>query len=280
MSLSNRDGKLPSGIAPLELINRWMETKYLIFSNPRSGTSVLGEILRNYLETKENYPGHLYEYFSNRPPPTDQKCFELQGERIVRIRGSGVTNTSIKDRLRFLEEANKGYSFELQTWQTTPEIFNTLTKDYHFICLIRKNLLEVLLSSTIGHHLQSWNTYDWDSDRFMPKLKSLQPNDLVLEQNDRYHGYVNNHIMYHQYWLPRVSNRSIIYYEDFGNLKNVNRALHLLGFSDWKTIDKKPDSIKVPYPYPKIEYFRNKDEIRGWVRELEEKLNWPWPFQE
>ena len=254
-----------------------METKYLIFSNPRSGTSVLGQILRNYLETKENYHSHLGEYFHNLP--TSPKYFELQDQKIIKVREIAKA-TPIQDRLDFLKKANKNYSLGLLSWQTTPEIFNALTKDYHFICLIRKNLLEILLSDMIGHHFQTWNTYDWESNNFIPRLRELQPNDLVLKKNKRYHGYIRNITLYYEYWLPRISDKSIIYYEDFANLKNINKALELLHFSDWEIVDKKPYSIKIPYSYPKIEYFRNKDEIKRWVRELEKKLNWPWPFKE
>jgi len=234
-----------------------METKYLIFTNPRSGSTALGEILYNYLQKEKNYDGSLGEYFSISK---NLRYFELQKKRIVRIRGTENKNTPIKDRLRFLKESNKNYSFELHTWQTTSEIFNFLNGDYHFICLHRKNILEGLLSNAIGGHFDTW-----ESEELIFKLEKLRPNDLILERYNSYSGgYINNIIQHHQYWLPKVSDKSIIYYEDF---------------CDWKS-NKNLRSKKILYPFPKIEYFKNKDEIKNWVREVEEKLSWPWPFQE
>lgn len=252
-----------------------METKYLIFTNPRSGSSVLGQILWNYLQKKKNYGDHLGEYLSTSSTP---RCFKLQEGKIVR--SQGITNTSIRDRLRFLRECDQNYNFELHSWQTTPDIFNFLNGDYHFICLHRRNLLESLLSNAIGNHFKIWDTWKWESKRFIPKLKNLQPNDLILKQDLRYHGYMDNVIQYYQYWLPKVINKSTIYYEDFCNLKDQAKAMNLIGFSDWEIANRELHSIKIPYPYPKIKYFRNKDEIKGWVRELEKELNWPWPFKE
>jgi len=215
---------------------------------------MLGEILYNYLQKEKNYDGRLGEYFSTS---STLRCFELQEERIRRTQG--ITSTSIKDRLRFLKESNKNYSFELHTWQTTSEIFNFLNGDYHFICLHRKNILEGLLSNAIGGHFGTW-----EPEELIPKLEELQPNDLILERNSSHSGgYINNIIRHHQYWFPKVSDKSVIYYEDF---------------CDWKS-NETLRSKKILYPFPKIEYFKNKDEIKNWVREIEEELNWPWPFQ-
>lgn len=254
--------------------------KYLIFSIPRSGGTLLQVLLGEYLSVpiiREPYRSDIRIEKSKGGLIATKILLDSDLKELGRA-SEEIPLQSWRRKRNLLERQNPNYIFKLHAQHLYevkefphPEdkryldLFDYLNDTYHFIILQRRNLLDRIISRRILDARYS------PLDQYVG-LEILEPESLHISKDK-----IKEQILWSQRlkdFSGLVRNKSFIYYEDYSDSEHpLKEVVRLLNFKGRKRVTKPYEEkhSRVPYPIPKEDYISNLDEVKEWIDELQER---------
>lgn len=252
----------------------------ILYSFPRSGSTVFLDFLNLYYQDIENYGGNLGEYLSidylnvrhveaetehttvrnflpgsyvYYPIELNKDIFRVKIYNMNFIDNEETKKHEFTRRIDILNRSNKFYIFKIFPHHINVDI-SELFSTYETIILERKNKLKQFLSLIWAEKIGQWVIY---GDH---KKKIIENNSIIIEKSE-FDNWYNRYLEYieKQNFLNQKS--KIIYYEDWEN--NLTNILYILDL-----------------PIKKIEYSRLIKKIHSdensyyWVKNMEEVNSW------
>jgi len=252
----------------------------IIVTTPRTGSTVVCEILGNLLMQHNGCKNTLYEYFD---VSTAFKCeYETRDNIVyikdyVRFKGNVKWYKSQLDHVtNQIIRLNGEYNYLMKympsvTQYGVIEMIDTLImENYDIVYLERKDKVKQLISylNTVQTGIPHYtNKTDFP---FYSKDKSID-RKIIYNQVETY-LFINNYRKYKEFKNTHMSKYPIIYYEDFVRLGANDKALIdilKLSFDTYKPTDV--TTVPTPYVESNIEeYILNKFD---WDKDKERILN-------
>ena len=253
-----------------------------VFSTPRTGSVIVGEILCRYLIRKFGYKGHLHEmlnpyhyniffedrdgYRINNQDTVDggyREEYELnENGEIVKIKNfSAVKLINLEEetvkRVKLLKSTKHNYFVHSHAWPLHNAALEYLTNDVACVRTARRNRFDQILSYGLAYHTKIFRRVQGSA------APVIVENSIVMPEN-----VIKDLILRIKKWdelNTRWTTFPIVYYEDFLELESPIDVLGFLGFADYKEFVKYDELSKMSikaYPTDKEKYFSNIDQIR------------------
>jgi len=275
-----------------------MNNKYVVYSSPRTGSTLTNFLVYTYLKCKYKKDVWLGQFFN--PYHYDlffEELYNAEGEstgainHTVKVPNSyrlkykvvdGII-TSFNDykdssvidhneetdrRLEIYDQCIHPCVTNFHANSECKKVFDYFNDTKHtFICTERENILEQLLSYGIATYTKVWSyrVGDGNTKVEIPEKKSITYDKNLFFEKVKSIRYYNDTKML-------ITNKIIITYEYIEDMRSPWDLYQLLGFYDWRDYIKDIDSIerRLTFKPPlgdKKQYFSNMDEIYKWYEE-------------
>ena len=220
----------------------------LVFSTPRSGSTVFLYTLFDLLREKKQCKDILGEFFSNGTKPVwknntllveHSKEIDFSREFPFEKKLSIIKNIDPKDYLMKVFPQHLCYRYFPNQLNRSARLY--LTDHYHFLCLTRKNKIEQCWSRGWANHLYEWGN-----------LSPTLLGDLSKSS-----------VVYERVWFDNLV-------RDIRNFDSVVSELRDYNLYHYENLDFKsmnPHRKKNQYPMEKSELFSNRNEVLDWAEE-------------
>ena len=258
-----------------------------VFSTPRTGSVIVGEILCRYLIRKFGYKGHLHEmlnpyhyniFFEDRDGYRINNQDKVDGsyreEYSLRATGEiektknfaavklSDLETETINRVNLLKSSPFNYFVHSHAWPLHPPALDYMISHVECVRTARRNRFEQILSYGLAYHTKIFRRTYGSADPVIDEASIHMPEKVISDLILRIKKW--DELQHNWGKFP------VIYYEDFLKLKSPIDVLGFLGFADYQDFVKDDElknmSIKA-YPDNKERFFSNIDVIQKMYEE-------------
>lgn len=272
---------------------------YIVFSTPRTGSTLMYFLLWAYYRAKYNDFIFLDEYFNELHYNLFyEDIFNSDGQQIKRINHTEPGENryrfvpkeydnhfelikeydsnpvfSLSDettfRLNLLKKHinGKNYFLRIHASPLNDDVFSFLNDNYTFVCTERENIMEQILSYGIATHRKVWADL-----RGKNKVEPTPPEEKSILMTQESVLDISKRILDYHLKKSLIKNKIVISYEEIIKFSDEYQIYNLLGINDWMNVfDKKFIKTRLPFKPSfgdKRQYFQNINEIEKWKQDF------------